>query len=97
MKTLYEIKEIVGKHKEELKKRFRVKEIGVFGSFVREEQRKGSDVDLLVEFQEPIGLFDFLDLEEYLSKLIGMKVDLVSKGALKPVIGERILKEVVFI
>jgi predicted nucleotidyltransferase len=74
-----------------------VKEIGVFGSFVREEQRKGSDVDLLVEFEEPIGIFDFLDLEEYLSKLVGMKVDLVSKGALKPVVGERILKEVVFI
>jgi predicted nucleotidyltransferase len=63
-----------------------------------EESRKGgSDVDILVEFEEPIGFFQFLDLEEYLTKLIGIKVDLVSKGALKPIIGEKILKEVIYL
>ncbi|WP_369684963.1 nucleotidyltransferase family protein [Candidatus Culexarchaeum yellowstonense] len=58
---------------------------------------RGSDVDILVEFEEPIGFFQFLDLEEYLTKLIGIEVDLVSKGALKPIIGEKILKEVIYL
>jgi predicted nucleotidyltransferase len=71
-----------------------VKEIGVFGSFVRGESKKGSDVDILVEFEEPIGLFEFMDLEEYLTNLLGRKVDLVSKKALKPYIGEYIRKVV---
>ncbi|MEM2939901.1 MAG: nucleotidyltransferase family protein [Candidatus Bathyarchaeia archaeon] len=97
MKSLNEIKSILVERKEELREKFRVKEIGVFGSFVRGEQRKRSDVDLLVEFEEPPSLFEFLDLEEYLSKLLDLKVDLVSKDALKPIIGERILKEVVYL
>jgi predicted nucleotidyltransferase len=54
-------------------------------------------VDVLVEFEEPVGLFEFMDLEMYLSDLLGVKVDLVSKKALKPHIGERILKEVILI
>jgi hypothetical protein len=49
-----------------------------------------------VEFEKPVGLFDFIALEEYLSSLLGAKVDLVSKKALKPKIGERILSEVVY-
>jgi len=98
MKKIEEIKETLTKHKEELRERFKVREIGVFGSYVRGEQKKkGSDIDILVEFEEPIGLFEFMDLEEYLSKLLGTKVDLVSKKALKPRIGEYILKEVVYV
>jgi predicted nucleotidyltransferase len=54
-------------------------------------------VDVLVEFEEPIGLFEFMELEEYLSDLLGVKVDLVSKKALKPHIGERILQEVIMV
>ena len=50
---------------------------------------------MLVEFEEPIGLFEFMDLEMYLSRLLGVKVDLVSKKALKPHIGQHILKEVI--
>jgi len=98
MKKIEEIKETLTKHKEELRERFKVREMGVFGSYVRGEQKKkGSDIDILVEFEEPIGLFEFMDLEEYLSKLLGTKVDLVSKKALKPRIGEYILKEVVYV
>ncbi|MCP8313123.1 MAG: nucleotidyltransferase family protein [archaeon] len=97
MKTLEEIKNILAANKEELRQKYKVKEIGIFGSFVRGEQRKRSDVDILVEFEEPIGLFEFMDLEEYLEKLLKVKVDLVSKGALKPRIGEYILKEVVYL
>lgn len=57
MKTLEEIKEVIIQHKEDLKRNFKVKEIGIFGSFVRGEQKRGSDVDILVEFEEPIGFF----------------------------------------
>jgi predicted nucleotidyltransferase len=85
------------RHKAELRQKFKVKSIGVFGSYVRSEQKRGSDVDVLVEFEEPIGLFEFMDLEEYLSQLLSVKVDLVSKKALKPHIGERILQEVIMI
>jgi predicted nucleotidyltransferase len=93
-----EIKEILKKHKEELREKFKVKEIGIFGSYVRGEQKKrGSDIDILVDFEEPIGFFKFMDLEEYLSNLLGTKVDLISKKALKPRIGKYILKEVIYI
>ncbi len=95
MKTLDEIKEIIGKHREELKEKYGVKEIGIFGSIVRGEAKEDSDVDILIELEKPIGLFKFLELEEYLSNLIGIKVDLVSKKALKPNIGKYILEEVV--
>jgi predicted nucleotidyltransferase len=85
------------KHKNELRREFKVKEIGVFGSYVRGEQKISSDLDVLVEFEEPIGLFEFMALEECLTGLLGVKVDLVSKKALKPHIGERILAEVVMV
>ena len=97
MKTLEEIREPIRQHMQEMRERFKVKDIGIFGSYVRNEQKKKSDVDILVEFKEPIGLFTFMDLEEYLEGLIGTKVDLVSKKALKPRIGKHILKEVAYI
>jgi predicted nucleotidyltransferase len=97
MKDVEAIKRALLRHKAELRERFKVKEIGVFGSYVRGEQKRGSDVDVLVEFEEPVGLFEFMRLEFYLSDLLGMKVDLVSKKALKPHIGEYIKKEVVYV
>lgn len=97
MKTIKELKQILAEHKLEIKKKFKVKSIGIFGSYVRNEQKKRSDVDVLVEFAEPVGMFDFLDLEEYLQDLFELKVDLVSKKALKPKIGEYILNEVSYI
>ena len=89
--------EILKEHKDWLRKRFKVKEIGVFGSYVRREQREGSDVDVLVDFYETPTLFEFVELENYLSELLGVKVDLVMKRALKPRIKESVLKEVVYI
>jgi len=94
---LKEIEKIIKENKVVLTKQFKVKEIGIFGSIVRGEDKETSDVDILVEFKEPIGLFKFLELEEYLSDLIGRKVDLVSKKALKPRIGKHILREVAFL
>ncbi|MEK7992492.1 MAG: nucleotidyltransferase domain-containing protein, partial [Planctomycetota bacterium] len=65
-----------------------------FGSYVRNEQAEDSDLDVLVDFAAPIGLFEFIDLEEELSELLCARVDLVSRNALKPYIGRRILSEV---
>jgi uncharacterized protein len=79
----------------ELERRYKVKTLGIFGSYIRGEQHQGSDLDLLVEFIDPPSLLRFLEMEYYLSDLLGVKVDLVMKDALKPVIGKRILNEVV--
>lgn len=95
MKNVEQLKDILAQHKAGLRQHYGVAYIGIFGSFVRAEQKRTSDVDILVEFAEPIGLFKFLELERYLEKLLGVKVDLVSKKALKPYIGKRILKEVI--
>lgn len=97
MKTLKEIKGALAKHKEELRQKYKIREIGIFGSYVRAEQKKKSDVDVLVEFEESadLSLLDFIRLENYLSKVLGAKVDLVEKHTRKPRIGKHILKEVV--
>ena len=97
MKNVETIKRTLFEHKADLREKFKVKNIGVFGSYVRGEQKGSSDVDVLVEFDDQIGLFEFMKLENYLSDLLGVKVDLVSKKALKPHIGERILEEVIMI
>lgn len=96
-KELEEIKKLLKGSKPILRERFMVKEIGIFGSLVREEEKKTSDVDILVEFYKPIGFFKFLELEEYLEEIVGRKVDLVSKKALKPRIGRYILEEVTYL
>ena len=75
--------------------RYQVESLGVFGSFVREKQSPESDLDLLVTFHEPPSLLEFIELENYLSDRLGVKVDLVMKDALKPRIGKRILEEVI--
>lgn len=97
MKNLKEIKNILAKNRVVLESKYKVKEIGVFGSYVTGKQKKKSDIDILVEFKEAPDFFEFLELEEYLEDLLGTKVDLVSKKALKPYIGKRILDEAVYI
>lgn len=95
MESLGMIKKIVARHKPILREKFNVKEIAIFGSYVRKENNKTSDVDILVDFSKAISFFRFLELEQYLKKIVGKKVDLVSRGALKPIIGKYILKEAV--
>jgi len=80
-----------------LKKRFNVKSIGLFGSYARGEERDESDVDILVEFSKPIGFFKFIELEEYLSKKLEVKVDLVALDALKPIVKSRVMREVIYV
>ncbi len=81
-----------------LKEQFQVETVGFFGSYARGEQKKKSDVDVLVEFSQPntIDLFDFIELEEFLGKKLSINVDLVTKSALKPMIKEQILKETIY-
>ena len=93
VKDLSEIRAELSAQKDALRREYGVKGLSVFGSYVRGEQKKSSDVDILVEFVKPIGLLKFLKLENELTKLLGVKVDLVTKKALMPRIGKRILKE----
>ena len=81
--------------KPELEADYNVKSIGIFGSLVHETPHRQSDIDVLVEFEPPIGMFKFLELEEVLSDRLGGKVDLVSRKALKPEIGRAVLAEAV--
>ncbi|RLF94107.1 nucleotidyltransferase [Thermococci archaeon] len=98
-KSLSDIKEILKKHEEELKEKYKIKEIGIFGSYLRGEAKESSDVDILVEFRPDakISLLDFVELENYLSELLGVKVDLVERSALKQRIGKQILNEVIYL
>lgn len=97
MKDITGLKLTLNKHKDALEKEFKVKKLGIFGSYVRGEQKRASDIDILIELKEPVGLLRFLELEEYLSKILKKKVDLVTKKALKPYIGQYILREVMYL
>ncbi|NOY35487.1 MAG: nucleotidyltransferase family protein [bacterium] len=92
-----EIKSIVSKNLPTIKEKYHVKQMGIFGSVVRGEEKNDSDVDILVEFASPIGFFDFIRLEFYLSEILNKKVDLVSKKAIKPIIKNSILDEVIYV
>jgi hypothetical protein len=94
LKDIAEIKSVLARHRADLAAGYKIKEIGVFGSYVRGEADDESDLDLLVEFCEPVGFIDFIRAENYLSDLLGIKVDLVLKDSLKPRIGKCILEEV---
>jgi predicted nucleotidyltransferase len=95
MDKINQIKQTLESQKKYLEEKYKIREIGIFGSYVRGEQKKKSDLDILVEFEEAPGLLTFLEIENYLSEILDTKVDLVIKDALKPVIGRSILKEVI--
>ena len=91
------IQQVLHQHLPELVERYNVSYLGVFGSYIRNEQKPKSDLDILVDFDKTPSLFHFIRLENYLNELVGVKVDLVMKDALKPAIGKHILEEVVAI
>jgi predicted nucleotidyltransferase len=97
MKSLNEIKEILEAQRDYLAAEHGVIIVGIFGSYVRGEQSPDSDVDILIELERPprISLIGLVELEHYLSTVLGMKVDLAIKKNLRKRIGERILSEVV--
>jgi uncharacterized protein len=96
-KSLDEIRDILSRHRDELREKYKITEIGIFGSYVRGEQKKRSDIDILVEIGEPVSLLRFVGIENYLSDLLKTKVDLIPKESIRPELKERILKEVVYL
>jgi|SRR3972149_10168592 len=92
-----EIINIIRNKKPDMESRYGVQRLGLFGSYVKENQRKKSDIDILVTFNRDIDLFDFLDLRAYLERQLHAKVDLVMETALKPAIGKRIMSEVEYV
>ncbi|MBI5149317.1 MAG: nucleotidyltransferase family protein [Candidatus Omnitrophica bacterium] len=97
MSELDKIKQVLKRNKSVLKRQFKVKALGIFGSYVRGKQKKNSDVDILVEFNQTPGLFDYVRTENRLSGILKKRVDLVMKGSLKPAIGKYIMREVVYV
>lgn len=98
MKTLEDIKRILSEHKQEIRKKYGVAIIGVFGSYAREEQSKVSDVDILVELERPIGL-KFFELWNNLEEILGVKVDLLTVKAVKQksLLWESIKEDLVYV
>ena len=96
MQTRAEIEATLKQLKPSLAEKFKVKEIGIFGSYVRGEESGRSDVDILVEFSEPIS-WEFIDLKDFLEEILGLRVDLVTTGALKPRMRDKVLQEVVYV
>ena len=95
MKARKDLKETLKRHKPFLRETFKVRDIGIFGSYSRGEESEESDVDILVTFYEPIG-WEFIDLQEFLEEILGKRVDLVTAGALKPQLKDKILREVIY-
>jgi len=94
-KTLSEIIDMLREKFPEINSRYQIQSLGVFGSYARQTQVEDSDLDILVTFKRVPGLLKYIELENLLSEMLGVKVDLVMKEALKPRIGERIMSEVI--
>ncbi|HXZ30543.1 MAG TPA: nucleotidyltransferase family protein [Dehalococcoidia bacterium] len=99
VKSVEEVKAILKEHKAEVIQKYSVREMGIFGSVVRSEQKRRSDVDILVEFdpRNIPGLIKLIEMEMYLEKLLGEKVDVVIKSGIRPELKKGILKEVIYI
>ena len=97
MKTLSTIKKIISDHKVLLHDRYKINKIGVFGSYARGDTHSGSDVDVLVEFSEPISLIQLISLENYLTGIMGVKVDVVPKEDIRKELKDTILREAVYV
>lgn len=96
MKNINEIKSFLQKYIEDYKKKYNVKSLGIFGSYSRGDQTADSDVDIVVEFDQPIGL-KFVSFANELEEVLQMKVDLVSRKGIKQKYWEYIEKEVIYV
>jgi len=94
---LQEITTVLRQHLPQLREQYKLKSLAVFGSYVRAEQRRRSDLDVLVDFEEAPTLLQLSALQRQLSDLVGVKVDLALKRTLKPAIGEVILSEAIYV
>lgn len=95
MKKLKQIQNILASSKAELRKKYKVRELSIFGSYSRGEQKKKSDVDILVRFNPNASLFDFIGLGNYLEERLKMKVDVVSERGIRPELKNSIVRDVV--
>ena len=91
-----EVLNILSNSKEELEQKFGVKSIAVFGSTARNEARSDSDVDVLVEFKEPVGYFTLANVQFYLEDALGIDVDLATPGSLRSPVKERVYKDLIY-
>ncbi|MBI2471818.1 MAG: nucleotidyltransferase family protein [Planctomycetes bacterium] len=96
MKTLEEIKIIIQQRRYDLEEKYKVKKIAIFGSYARSEQNKESDLDIVVEFKEPVGLL-FIHLADFLEEILGVKVDLTTPDAIKPNRRKYIMEELTYV
>ncbi|HHC24183.1 MAG TPA: nucleotidyltransferase [Desulfobacterales bacterium] len=97
MKQIKDIRKTLKDHRGSLGEEYGLTEIGLFGSYVRGTQKESSDIDILVGFRRAVGLIAFVHLKNRLTELLGIRVDMVMKKALKPKIGKSILDEVVYL
>lgn len=97
MKKISEIKKILAEHKPELIEKFKVKEIGIFGSYLQGKEKPTSDLDILVTFSEPVSLLDVVKLENFLTSLIGIKTDVVPKEDIRPELKKEIVKQAIYV
>ena len=95
MRKLKQIQSVLASSKAELRKKYNVKELGIFGSYSRGEQKKASDLDILVKFNQSATLFDFVGLGNYLEEKLKIKVDVVSERSIRPELKSSIVKDVV--
>jgi uncharacterized protein len=97
MRTLDEVIVSLRRIQPDLRRRYPIRRLGIFGSYVRGEQTEASDLDVIVDLDEGIGLLELAGLQQDLSDALGVRVDLVMKDALKRRIGQRILSEAVML
>ena len=95
MRKLKQIQSILASSKAELRKRYKVRELSIFGSYSRGEQKKTSDVDILVKLNPNATLFDFVGLGNYLEEKLKIKVDVVSERGIRPELKSSIVRDVV--
>jgi len=98
MKTLPDILRLLDEHRALLRERFGVKRLAIFGSYARGEATPLSDVDILVDLERPVG-WEVVDLHDYLEALLGVRVDLVTEGALrrKPSLWEEVREDLIYV
>lgn len=95
MRTVDELRAILHTHKRELEQRYKVKSIALFGSYVRGEQNEGSDLDVLVDFSSPVSLLHIVILENHLTDILGVQVDVIPRKNIKEELKSAILGEAV--
>lgn len=96
MKSLKDIRTVLEKNKTKLFEKYHLKKLGIFGSYSRQEQQDASDLDILVEFEKPVGI-EFIDLAEELEKILKIKVDLVSINGIKEKYWEKISRDLTYV